>query len=322
MLVSICIPCYRSAKTLPYVVDEIRREFAAREGYEYQLVLVNDGSPDDTGEVISRLCGEDRSIVGVYLSRNYGQAAANMAALPYAAGDAVVYMDDDGQHPAAGIFLLLDKLAEGYDIVYARFPRKRHSFFKRVTSRMYQRLSEWIGNKPKGISVSSFTAWSRTVADAALRYHSPFPAAGLYLNKITTRVANVDIEHRSRLAGESGYTLRKLLSLTVTALTNFSIIPLRVASFVGVFCAGLGFLGGIIVIVRKLVHPAISAGYSSIVAVILFVGGIIMCILGVMGEYIGRIYMTVSDLPQYHVRRVENAPQTAASPEKETVCHE
>ena len=301
MLVSICIPCYRSAKTLPSVVEEIRREFAAREGYDYQLVLVNDGSPDDTYDVIMELCREDRNIIGVDLSRNYGQASAKMAALAYADGDAVVYMDDDGQHPAAGIFPMLDKLAEGYDIVYARFPAKHHSWFKRFTSKLYQKVSEWIGNKPRGIAVSSFTAWSRMAADAVRRYKSPFPAAGLYLNKITGRVANVDMEHRDRLAGESGYTLGKLIGLTMTALTNFSIIPLRLASVVGVATA--------VVVIRKLIHPNIAAGFTTSIATQLFIGGVIMTILGILGEYVGRIYMTVSDLPQYTVRRTENVPE-------------
>jgi undecaprenyl-phosphate 4-deoxy-4-formamido-L-arabinose transferase len=310
MLVSICIPCYRSAQTLPAVVDEIRQVFQGKDGYQYQIVLVNDGSPDNTFQVIQTLCQADKNIIGVDLSRNYGQASAKMAALPYATGDAIVYMDDDGQHPAAGIFPLLDKLAEGYDIVYARFPQKRHSWFKRITSRMYQTVSEWIGNKPRGISVSSFTAWSRMAADAVMRYNSPFPASGLYLNKITTRIANVDVEHRNRLAGESGYSLGKLISLTITALTNFSIIPLRIASFIGGVCAVAGFIAGIAVVIRKLLHPAISAGYSSIISVIFFIGGIIMMILGVMGEYIGRIYMTVSDMPQYNVRQALNAADT------------
>jgi undecaprenyl-phosphate 4-deoxy-4-formamido-L-arabinose transferase len=308
MLVSICIPCYRSAQTLPAVVAEIRQVFATHEGYDYQIVLVNDGSPDNTFQVIRKLCQEDDHIIGVDLSRNYGQASAKMAALPYATGDAIVYMDDDGQHPAEGIFPLLEKIDEGYDIVYARFPQKHHSWFKRITSRLYQKVSEWIGNKPKGIAVSSFTAWSRIAADAVMRYQSPFPAAGLYLNKITTRIANVDVEHRDRLAGESGYSLKKLLGLTVTALTNFSIIPLRIASFVGTACAVVGFIAGIAVVIRKLINPHISAGYSSIISVILFIGGIIMMILGVMGEYIGRIYMTVSDMPQYNIRQTINVP--------------
>lgn len=309
MLISICIPCYRSALTLPAVTAEIRNVFSGREGFDYQIVLVNDGSPDNTYEVIEQLCSEDPKIIGVDLSRNYGQASAKMAALPYATGDAIVYMDDDGQHPATGIFSLVEKLSEGYDIVYARFPQKKHSFFKRITSRLYQKVSEFIGNKPKGISVSSFTAWSRMAADAVMRYKSPFPAAGLYLNKVTTKIANVDMEHRDRLAGESGYSFSKLIGLTITALTNFSIIPLRIASIVGVCCSAMGFVTGAIVIIRKLLNPAIAAGYTSSIAVQLFIGGIIMMILGVLGEYIGRIYMTISDLPQYNIRQTKNAPK-------------
>lgn len=306
MLVSICIPCYRSALTLPAVTAEIRDVFSRREGYDYQIILVNDCSPDNTYDVILQLCAEDEKIIGVDLSRNYGQQAAKMAALPYATGDAIVYMDDDGQHPAEGIFALLDKLAEGYDIVYAHFPQKHHSWFKRITSRLYQKFSEFIGNKPKGIYVSSFTAWSRMAADAVMRYKSPFPAAGLFLNKITTRIANVDMDHRDRIAGESGYSLSKLISLSITALTNFSIIPLRIASFAGGFCALFGFITGAVVVIRKLLHPTIPAGYSSTIAVILFIGGVIMMILGFMGEYIGRIYMTISDMPQYNIRRTMN----------------
>ena len=316
MLISICIPCYRSAGTIAAVAAEIREAFAAREGFDYQLILVNDGSPDDTFRVIGELCAQDPNVIGVDLSRNYGQQSAKMAALPYASGDAVVFMDDDGQHPAVGIFPLVEKLMEGYDVVYARFPQKHHSWFKRTTSRLYQTVSEWIGNKPKGIAVSSFTAWTPMAARALSRYTSPFPAPGLFLNHVTTRIANVDMEHRDRLSGESGYSLKKLIALTVTALTNFSIVPLRLASFIGIVCAVIGFLGGLFVVIRKLVNPAISAGYSSIIAVILFIGGIIMLMLGILGEYVGRIYMTVSDMPQYHIRQTKNAPLCGAAQKK------
>ena len=247
--------------------------------------------------------------MGVDLSRNYGQASAKMAALAYAKGDVVVYMDDDGQHPAEGIFPMLDKLAEGYDIVYARFPQKHHSAFKRITSGMYHKVSEWIGNKPKGVSVSAFVAWSRMAADAVLRYKSPFPSAGLYLNKVTNRIANVDMPHRDRLAGQSNYTLGRLISLTVTALTNFSIIPLRMASVVGVVTALFGFVTAVVMVIRKLLNSRIAAGFTTSIATQMFIGGVIMMILGILGEYVGRIYMTVSNMPQYTVRRAINAPE-------------
>lgn len=308
MVISVCIPCYRSAKTLPGVVAAIKEEFAKHEGYEYQLILVNDGSPDNTFEVISRLCREDERIIGMNLSRNHGQASAKIAALRYANGDALVYMDDDGQHPAEGIFKLVEKVQEGYDVVYAHFSRKKTSLFKKVTSNLHNKIAEWTGNKPKGIHRSSFVAWSRFALSCVKNYHSPFPSAGAYLLCVTDRFANVEMEHKKRMEGRSGYTLKKLVGLWLNSFTNFSIVPLRMASFVGSSCAAFGFLFGVYVVVRKLVHPSVPAGYTSTIAVLLFIGGMIMMMLGLLGEYIGRMYMILSNKPQYSVKKALNVP--------------
>lgn len=317
MLISICIPCYRSEKTLAAVCDEVRAEFQKHPEHEYEMILINDGSPDGTWRVIGALCAEDDRIAGVELSRNYGQNSAKMAAVPYIRGDVAVFMDDDGQHPASGIFVLTDKIQEGYDVVYARFARKKHSLFKRVASWGQRKLGEWAGNKPKGIAQSSFVAWSRVVVDAMAGYRSPFPASGGYLMHVTTKFANVDIQHRERLAGQSGYTLKKMLTLWLTTFTNFSIAPLRFSAVLGSLCAAGGFIFGVVLIIRKLIYPTIAAGYTSMLAMLLFIGGIIMIILGLIGEYLGRIYMTVSDMPQYRVRETINL--AAKTHEEQTV---
>lgn len=312
MVISVCIPCYRSAKTLPKVVAAIREEFAKHEGYEYQMILVNDGSPDNTFEVITQLCEEDENIIGMNLSRNHGQASAKIAALRYATGDALVYMDDDGQHPAEGIFRLVAKVEEGYDVVYAHFPKKKTSVFKKLTSDLHNKIAEWTGNKPKGIHRSSFVAWSRFALECVKNYHSPFPSAGAYLLCVTDKFANVEMEHKKRIEGSSGYTLKKLVGLWLNSFTNFSIVPLRLASFVGVSCAGIGFLFGIYVVIRKLLHPTVPAGYTSTIAILLFIGGMIMMMLGLLGEYIGRMYMILSNKPQYSVQKALNVPKDAA----------
>ncbi|MCI5899931.1 MAG: glycosyltransferase family 2 protein [Hominisplanchenecus sp.] len=312
MVISVCIPCYRSAKTLPKVVAAIREEFAKHEGYEYQMILVNDGSPDNTFEVIAQLCEEDENIIGMNLSRNHGQASAKIAALRYATGDALVYMDDDGQHPAEGIFRLVSKVEEGYDVVYAHFPKKKASVFKKLTSDLHNKIAEWTGNKPKGIHRSSFVAWSRFALECVKNYHSPFPSAGAYLLCVTDKFANVEMEHKKRIEGSSGYTLKKLVGLWLNSFTNFSIVPLRLASFVGVSCAGIGFLFGIYVVIRKLLHPTVPAGYTSTIAILLFIGGMIMMMLGLLGEYIGRMYMILSNKPQYSVQKALNVPKDAA----------
>lgn len=305
MTISVCIPCYRSAKTLPIVVSAVKKEFESRPE-DYQFVLVNDCSPDNTFQVIRELCAEDPKVVGVNLSRNYGQASAKLAALQYAAGDIVVFMDDDGQHPAEGVFTLVDKLREGYDVVYAHFAHKKHSGFKRVTSSLHNWLAEKMGNKPKGVHRSSFSAWSRPVVDAMKEYHSPFVSIGSYLMHVTTRYADVEVEHRERISGHSGYTLKKLLTLWTNIFFSFSMIPLRIATYLGVTASTVGFLWGIFLIIRKLIRPSIVAGYTSNMVLTIFIGGILMMILGIIGEYVGRIYMTISGMPQYNIRQVIN----------------
>lgn len=306
--VSVAIPCYRSALTIPSVVNELRAVISAREGYDYQIILVNDYPDDNTFDVIAALCRDDPKIIGVNLSRNFGQTTAKMAALPYVTGDVLVYMDDDGQHPADQIFRLVDKvLDEDYDLVYAHFPHKKHSLFKRVTSWVNSKLLELNGSKPKGISISSYLAMNRVAVDALKKYKSPFPSIGGYLSHVVRRYANVDMEHRDRIAGESNYTLGKMMRLWLTGFTNFSTVPLRFAMFLGLFCSAIGFITGIIMVIRKLVNHNIAAGYTSMIAVQLFIGGVIMMILGLCGEYIGRIYMTISDMPQYEIRDTLNA---------------
>ena len=303
MLISVCIPCYNSSRTLPGVVDEIRSEFANHDDYEYQIVLVNDGSPDNTFEVIEQLCAEDDRITGVNFSKNQGQSSAKMAAVKYALGDYLVYMDDDGQHPAYGIFTLVEKLNEGYDVVYARFSKKKHNAFKRITSNGKKRLAEMMGTKPKGVDTSPFCAWSRICIDAVKEYDSPFPSPNAYLRCITDRFADVEMEHRQRKIGHSGYTFKKMMALWLTGFTNFSIVPLRMASYLGTGIAMLGFIAGIITVVRKIIHPTMTAGYASTICIMLFISGIIMIMLGLIGEYIGRIYMILSRKPQYYVSR-------------------
>lgn len=305
MLVSICIPCYRSEKTLPIVVQSVKDEFAKHPEFDYQFVLVNDGSPDATFSVIRDLAKEDDAIVGVDLSRNYGQVYAKLASLQYADGDVIVFMDDDGQHPAEGIFALVGKMLEGdYDVVYASLQNKKASAFKKATSNLHNWIAEGMGSKPKGVRRSSFVAWSRTVVEAMKHYHSPFASIGSYLMHVTTRFADVPIEHCERLSGSSGYTLKRLFTMWFNIFFSFSMMPLRWASNIGFFCAIAGFIWGIVLVVRKLLHPSIAVGYTSMMVLMLIIGGLIMIFLGIIGEFLGRTYMTVSDMPQYYTREV------------------
>ena len=318
MLVSVAIPCYRSEKNLDMVVDEIRSAFAQKDEHEYQIILVCDGSPDHTDEVIRKLCSEDENIVGVLLSRNFTQSNAKMAALKYVKGEILVYMDDDGQHPAEDIFKLVEKVCEGYDVVYAHFDHKEQSRFKVWTSNLFGKISEKMGRRPKGIKTSSFLAYSRFAVDELKAYTSPTPAPSGYLYTVTTRFANIESTQRKRASGKSGYNLVKMISMAVTGLTNFTIVPLRMIDVIGFISAIAGLIYGLVLVIRKLFFAAVVPGYTSNMVVMLILGGLILISLGLVGEYVGRIYILLSNKPQYVVREELNVtknPEDVKKPE-------
>ena len=249
-LISIAIPCYRSVNNIEHVVDDIRNEFSAHKDYDYQIVLANDGSPDDTFKKIRELCSKDRKIIGIDLSRNYSQANCRMSMLNYLDGDIAVFMDDDGQHPAYGIFRMVEKMEEGYDVVCASHKNKKVSAFKRITSDIYNWIMTLTGVYPKGIKASPFFAWNRFAIEEARKYHSPSPSIHSYMLRITTRFANVDVEQNERLSGKSGYTLKKLIALALMNLTNFSVVPLRLSALFGMGFSILGLFYVIYLIIK------------------------------------------------------------------------
>lgn len=308
--ITIIIPCYRSELTITIVVDSIKKEFLLRPQFDYQIILVNDASPDQTFAVISDLCSKDKKLIGINLSKNFGQQAAKMAAIPYIDGDITVFMDDDGQHPSEYIFTLIDKIQEGNDLVFANFKNKKHSKLKRFGSEVNNIMATKLIGKPLNIALSSFYAVKTQIVRELINYKSPFPYDFGYLMKVTTRITNVDLPHNERLAGETGYSFMKMFMLWLNGFTSFSVVPLRIASFLGVIIGMSGFVFGLYVIFRKFVEPTVPIGYTSVMAVLLFLGGIIMLMLGLMGEYIGRIFMTINNLPQYVIRETINVKNT------------
>lgn len=301
-LVSFVIPCYRSEQTIGRVVEEIDRSMGQLGGYEYEIVLVNDASPDDTFETIRALCAGRKNICGVNLAKNFGQHAALMAGFRHVRGDIVVCLDDDGQTPADEVGKLLAKLEEGYDVVYAKYSHKQHSLFRNFGSRVNERMTRVMLGKPKNLYVSSYFAMKKFVAQELIRYQNPFPyVIGLVL-RTTKKIANVEVTHREREIGASGYTIGKLLGLWFNGFTAFSIKPLRIATVIGVVSACGGFVYGIYTVVKKFVNPAVPIGFSALMAALVFFCGLILMMLGLIGEYIGRIYISMNNSPQYVIR--------------------
>lgn len=302
MKISYVIPCYRSMNTLEGVVEEVKTAMEKLEKYTYEIVLINDCSPDDTISTIRKLCKENDNIIGLDMAKNFGQHAALMAGFRHATGDIVVCLDDDGQTPANEVDKLIAKIEEGYDVVYAQYDEKKHSAFRNLGSWMNKKMTEVLLGKPKDLYISSYFAARKYVIDEMKRYKNAFPyVIGLVL-RTTNRICNVSVTHREREIGTSGYSIGKLLALWINGFTAFSVKPLRLATFGGVVVAMLGFLYTIYIIVNKLINPAVPMGWSSTMALILIIGGLILAVLGMIGEYIGRIYICMNDSPQYVIR--------------------
>ncbi len=306
MKVSFVIPCYKSENTVAKVVEEAINTVTAK-GDEYEIVMVSDNSPDNVYSVIKEMCAKDPCLKGAELSKNFGQHSALMAAYSMCTGDVIVSVDDDGQIPICDTYALIDKMSEGYDVVYAKYENAKYNIFRRMGSRINSWMMETLINKPRDITVTSFFVAKRYVIDEMLKYKNAYPFIMGLVFRTTNKIANVTVKHRSRLEGRSGYTFSKLLSLWFNGFTAFSVKPLRLATIIGCLCAFVGFVVGIVMVVRKLIDPSIAAGYTSLIAVLLFLGGLLMLMLGLIGEYIGRVYICLNNSPQYVIRDTSNS---------------
>lgn len=308
-LVSCVIPCYCSSATISAVIEEIERAAALRTDYDLEIILVNDGSPDDgaTARAIATLAEQSARIVAINLARNFGQHAAIMAGFAQVHGDIVVCLDDDGQTPADEMFKLVDKVAEGYDIVYASYSgHKQHNIFRNMGSKFNYWCNHVLMGIPRDLEQTSYFACERFVVDSALRYENPYPYIEGLLFQAVQSYCNVPVVHRAREVGASGYSLHKLVSLWANGFTAFSVVPLRIATIAGLLFAVVGFVLTVVLIVQRLLDPSTNEGWTSLMAGLLVIGGLIMLLLGVLGEYVGRIYLSLNKIPQYVVRDVHD----------------
>lgn len=302
MKLSFVIPCYRSERTIEKVIAEIRETLQTRPEYDWEAVLVSDGSPDNVYEVIKRLSSGDSRIRGMELARNFGQHGALMAGYRESTGELIVSLDDDGQTPVNEVFKLIDKLNEGYDAVYADYRNGRRNILRRAGTRINKRMLEMLVGKPKHIVTNSYFVVRRFVLEVALNNYSPFVYFDGIIFKVTKHVACVEVEHRKRYEGTSGYGMKKLFALWLNGFTAFSVRPLEISAIVGALSAVVGFLYATVLVIRHLFRSITVEGYSSLMAGILIIGGIILMMLGILGEYVGRIYLSINRLPQYVIR--------------------
>lgn len=304
MKVSVVIPCYNSEESISEVVTLTKSEIE-KLGYDYEFILVNDYSKDRTYEVISSICKNDKKVKGICLSRNFGQHNAIIAGLNYITGDYVLAMDDDLQTHPSQIYKLFEKLNEGYDIVYGVYKDKKHSPFRNFGSWFARFTASLMVSIPKDIRFSSFWIAKSYVTKEMIKYKGPYPDMLSLILRTTKNIGNVEVKHYERVYGHSNYTLKALLKLWSSAV-NLSIVPLRFATILGLIFSAIGGLSAIYIIIRKLLIPSIPVGWTSVMVGVLFFSGIILLFLGVIGEYLGRLFMSINGYPQYIIKESNN----------------
>lgn len=298
--ISIVIPVYRGARTVGPLVDRIEQELLGRR--ELEIVLVNDGSPDDSAAVCRSLAATRPHLRFVNLARNFSEHNAVMAGLNHASGAAIVIMDDDFQNPPSEVLKLVAKIDEGFDVVWSRYDRKAHSWWRNVGSAFNDRVATLMLGKPRDLYLSSFKAMSSFTKDEVVRYTGPFPYIDGLILRVTRNFTTVLCEHNAREEGKSGYTLRKLVSLWLNMFTNFSILPLRIASLAGLVVALVGAVFAVVFLVDRFTNPQVAPGWTSLIVTLLLVSGIQLFALGMIGEYLGRLFLKDNGRPQFVVR--------------------
>jgi undecaprenyl-phosphate 4-deoxy-4-formamido-L-arabinose transferase len=298
---SIVIPVYRGAATIGPLVDLLIASLGAQ--YRLEIVLVNDCSPDGSEAVCMEKFQANPAIVKFFsLAKNVGEHNAVMAGLNKSSGEWVVIMDDDFQNPVSEVKKLVS-FARGhaYDVVYTWYEQKKHSRFRKIGSFCNDRIATVMLKKPKDLYLSSFKAVRRPLVDHIITYTAPFPYIDGLILDATANIGKVLVEHHERATGTSGYTLRKLIALSLTVFTNFSVLPLRFATGIGVLFTVFSAILGIEIIIRRFVNPLYPMGDSVALLFHMLIAGIQLIALGLVGEYVGRIFVCMNRRPQYFI---------------------
>jgi glycosyltransferase involved in cell wall biosynthesis/putative flippase GtrA len=310
--ISVVIPCYNEE----LVVQETYRrltETMRQIPFEYELIFVNDGSKDRTAELLNEIANHDFCVKVIDFSRNFGHQIAVTAGIEHASGDAVVLIDADLQDPPELIHDFIQKWEEGYDVVYAiRQRREGESKFKLLTAAMFYRLMQKMTEIPIPLDTGDFRLMDRKVVDSLkqLQEHHRF-IRGL-VSWVGYKQIGIPYVRAERFAGETKYPLRKMIKFAIDGITSFSFKPLQMATKLGIYSSLLGFIGVLLILYLRLFTQQTIQGWTSLMVVILFMGGIQLFMLGIIGEYLGRIYDEVRDRPLYLVKSKTNFADSSA----------
>jgi len=302
-IVSIVIPVYNGADTISSLVESIDKELSNH--FNIELILVNDGSPNDNSAEVCADIALNRSwVVFVNLAKNFGEHHAVMAGLNQCQGDCAVIMDDDFQNPPGEVKKLIDALDKGVDVVFSSYAKKAHGLVRNLGSQINNLIATLLIGKPFGLYLSSFKVINRFLINELIKYDGPSPYIDGLILRATNSYKTIEVEHNVRAVGQSGYTLHKLLSLYFNMVTNFSILPLRLATLLGVLFAIISVICAVVFSVEKLHNPLLPMGWASLIISVLLMSSVQLLALGTLGEYLGRLFLTINHTPQFTVREI------------------
>jgi len=311
---SLVIPVYNGSRTIGALVEHTTKIFGLT---SFEIVLVNDGSEDDSEKVCAALASKfPQNVTFVHLSRNFGEHSAVLAGFAQSRGRYIAVLDDDGQNPPEEVIRMLDELKrKNYDVVYGHYIEKKHSWFRNLGSSFNDLIATLMLHKPKELYLSSFKVMNRFVVDEITKYRGPYPYADGLIYRVTRNIGQIPVEHRANLIGPSRYTLRRLVRLWLNMFLNFSIKPLRLSIYVGLLTSCLSVVALVAILIDRLwITPNVTLGIPTVLGTIVLLAGIQLMILGLVGEYLGRLYLDQTGTPQYIVRyvrrhvREENLP--------------
>jgi len=303
MLNTIIIPVYNSAKTIGSLADKLIKDLNSD---NLQIVLVNDGSSDNSHEVCCNLKSKYPDIVTyINLSKNFGEHNAVIAGLNYAKGDYVVIMDDDFQNPPREVSNLINEACnKKYDILYTYYKKKQHLWLRNIGSKFNNFVANFMLDKPKDLYLSSFKCLSKFTVQEIIKYKGPFPYIDGLALRCTKNIGKIEVSHEKRAHGKSGYTFKKLVRLWLNMFINFSMKPLRISFFIGLIFSCLGAIMSIYVVIDKILHPERLMGWPSVFTAIMTFSGVQLFILGIFGEYLGHLFMSNNQTPQFVVKEI------------------
>jgi undecaprenyl-phosphate 4-deoxy-4-formamido-L-arabinose transferase len=305
MKIDIVIPVYNSESCLLELSKQLSEKL---EDISHRIIYVNDNSPDNSWALLKQISKNTNNVIAINLAKNFGQDCAIMAGLSHSDGDYIVIMDDDLQHNPSDILPLIDQLKKkNADLCYGKYEVKKQSLFKNFGSWLNDKLANIVLKKPHDIYLSPFKILKNSLVEKIIQYDGPYPYIDGLIFRYTTNITQVLVSHHKRFSGKSNYSIAKSISVWLRVLTNFSVIPLRISTYIGIFSAIIGFLMGLFFIFLHFMGIGSPEGWPSLIVSILFIGGIQLIALGTIGEYVGRSFLYQNKEPQYIIDEIEKS---------------